>query len=284
MSLIVAPSRHHKDGNGALRNMAGHRSDRAIPDSHKRFMLIPPGVTFAQSFFWSPMTQVRIRDQEEEGCCVGETYAELIDALHAKAGKLTPDTETSEQDAYKVGRLNAGTPLDEDSGSTGADMTAGAANVGVCTEKLCPFDDTPASYGAARTPEQLADAATRKLDLDLLCPTIEQIKFSLTQGFGLMTGFTCYAGIMTPQAAQTGEIPMPVSGENPIGGHEMGIVGWDDNHVIGPSTGVLILRQHWNIWGATFEGVQSYGLLPYDYITQGIAGDNHSLRLVEMPS
>lgn len=284
MSAIVSP-RHHEDGNGILRHMRGMHPDRPVPPSHKRFMLVPPGTTFPVKFFWSPMTQVRVRDQGQEGCCVGETYAELIDALHAKAGKLTPATETSEQDAYKVARANAGTPLTEDSGTTGADMTAAASAVGVTTEALCPFSDQETSYSAERTPEQIADAATRKLELDLMCPTLEQIKFSLTQGFGLMSGFTCFPGIMTSHAAQTGEIPLPTAGQNNIGGHEMGTVGWDDDYVIpGASPGVLVLRQHWNLWGATFEGVQSYGLMPYDAINQGIIGDFRSIRLVEMPS
>ncbi len=284
MSLVVTPGRHHKDGNGEYRHMRGMRPSRSVQADRRKMMLVPPGATFAQSLFLAEMDQIALRDQGSLGCCVGMTYAECIDQNLARKGKLTTDDMTSGLDAYDVARIAGGTPLTEDSGSTSSDMCEGARVYGVTTEKIRPFSDDETVWSQNRSEVAIADASNRQLELDLSCPTMESIKHALTQGFSVMTGFTCFSGLMTSHASSTGEIPMPSTGEQEIGGHEMLICGWDDNYKIGATTGAWILRQHWNEWGAKYGALKTYGLLPYAYMQHGLMGDSRCPRLFEIPA
>lgn len=281
MSLIVTPGRHAEDGNGALRHMRGARPSRPVQPERRMMMLAPPDNTFAQALFLAEMDLVRLRDQLSLGSCVGATFAECKDQNLARRGKLTADTETSELDAYTVARIVGGTPLDEDSGSTSSDMCEGARDYGVTTTKMRPYSDVAAVWSAERTPAVVADALTRQMDLDLTCPTAETMKYALTQGFSVMVGFTCFAGLLTRAAASTGKIPMPGAGEKEIGGHEMLICGWDDNVQVEACKGAWIVRQHWNEWGAKYGAIKGYGLLPYAYQTHGLTHDIRCPRLFE---
>lgn len=282
MSDLIVPGRHHADGNGVLRHMHGRHRDRAIP--HKMTLSAPAGAAFARSLFLSTMTAVRLRDQGSLGCCVGESYAECADNLLAKQGKLAADTETSELGAYDMVREFEGVPLTEDSGAQGFDMVEVAHVRGVCSTKLKPFSDDEKVWTAPITDEQREDAAKRKLDLSLRCPDHASIKHALTQGFAVMTGFTCFENLMSREAARTGHVKMPEKGEKTVGAHEVVICGWDDKLDIGGYVGAYILRNHWGEWGATYDGIKGYLCLPFAYWDQGLAEDNNCPRLVEVPA
>ncbi|MBM3818343.1 MAG: hypothetical protein FJW14_04875 [Acidimicrobiia bacterium] len=69
-----------------------------------------------------------------------------------------------------------------------------------------------------------------------------------------MFGFTVYSSIN--QAATTGAIPFPTSGESIVGGHAVVAAGFDDNKVIrnanaaAPTRGALLVRNSWGTgWG-----------------------------------
>jgi len=284
MGLVVTPGRHHEDGTGVIRHMRGMRPSRPVQADRRKMMLVPPGVVFAEKLFLIEMDQVVLRDQGSLGCCVGMTYAECVDQNLARKDKLTADAETSGLDAYDVARIAGGTPLNEDSGSTSSDMCEGARMYGVTTEKVRPFSDDESEWSLERSAAAVADALTRQLELDLACPTPESIKHSLTQGFSVMTGFTCFPSLMSPHAASTGEIPMPKANEREIGGHEMLVCGWDDSYKIGDNQGVWILRNHWSEWGARYGKLKGYGLLPYAYLEHRLMNDSRCPRLFEIPA
>jgi C1A family cysteine protease len=106
---------------------------------------------------------------------------------------------------------------------------------------------------------------------------LTRIKTNLTKGLPPIYGFTVYNSIS--QAATTGKIPYPVTGDRVIGGHAMLVVGYDDNLTItnttggATTTGALITR---NSWGPAW-GDHGYGYLPYDYVTNRLAVDFWSL-------
>jgi C1A family cysteine protease len=105
-----------------------------------------------------------------------------------------------------------------------------------------------------------------------------RIKTYLAAGLPSMFGFTVYSSIS--QAATTGKIPFPVSGERVLGGHAVDAVGYDENMKIKninpggvETTGALLIR---NSWGSGW-GSSGYGWLPYDYVLKGLAIDWWSL-------
>lgn len=84
-------------------------------------------------------------------------------------------------------------------------------------------------------------------------------------GFSLYTSF--------PLEGEGNEIPVPEPGEQLIGGHAMLAVGYDDERMIGPDQGAVLVR---NSWGQSW-GDKGYAWLPYRYIESKLAVDFWSL-------
>lgn len=276
MSLVVNPNgRHHADGNGVLRHMHGYHVGRRMPEGHYLTMAAPVA-SLPRSLVLDSLKQVPVLDQGQEGSCGGESFAGAgTYVLRVRQGITS--AQLSGQFAYAIAREAEGTPLSEDSGCQVADVHDAAGVYGVCDEALYPYDDT--NYAAPLTDKQKANALEHKLQLSLVCPSIAQIKHALAQGFPVQTGFTCFQSLMSANAAETGEIPLPEAGENAIGGHAVYIVGWDDDAVVAGSTGILYIRNSWGDgWGATLDGVRGHGKMPQAYWSTGLAGDNHCPR------
>lgn len=111
---------------------------------------------------------------------------------------------------------------------------------------------------------------------------LARIKQYINSGLPPMFGFTVYSSIA--QAAQTGKIPFPFTGDSVLGGHAIMAVGYNDAlqikhaHAQAPTyTGALIIR---NSWGPNW-GDHGYGYLPYEYVLRGLAVDWWSLLRAE---
>jgi hypothetical protein len=139
---------------------------------------------------------------------------------------------------------------------------------GVCPERYCDYDvrlydqePGPFCYSYASNYE-----AVRYYRLN----TLEDIKQTLSQGYPVAFGFTCYESLFTRATALSGAIPYPGPDERPVAGHAVLAVGYFDHHASRKKVdhepndqGYLIIR---NSWG-TGWGRGGYGYLPYTYIT-----------------
>jgi C1A family cysteine protease len=129
----------------------------------------------------------------------------------------------------------------------------------VCPESHWPydishFDDEPTAFCYAFGGNYKSLAYYRIADLN-------QIKQTLSQGYPVAFGFTCFQSLWDPQVTETGYIPYPEPDERAIGGHAVLAVGYVDTDEQDMGGGLVIVR---NSWG-TGWGQQGYGFLPYAY-------------------
>ena len=170
-----------------------------------------------------------------------------------------------------------------DSGAMIRDGIKVVAGLGVCSEKIWPYDDTPPAIpggvwpaGAAageKPPAAAYTAATRSeaVAYQRIGQNLAQLKGCLAGGYPFVLGFTVYDSFESPQVAATGVVPMPTSDEAAIGGHAVLAVGYDD------ATSQFLVR---NSWGAGW-GMGGYFTMPYAYVTDaGLAKDFWTIRTV----
>jgi C1A family cysteine protease len=216
-----------------------------------------------------------IEDQGQLGSCTANAGVGLFEYFERKSFGLHIDA--SRLFLYKATR-----GLMQVTGDTGAYLrtTMGAMVLfGVPPEKYWPyviskFDIEPTAFLYAFADDYKAIQYFR-LDPPGTTPSalLTSIKTNLDHGLPCMFGFTVYDSIS--QAATTGKIPFPCSGEKVLGGHAIDAVGYDDKMKIKnancslETTGAFLIR---NSWGTKW-GDKGYGWLPYDYVLKGLAND-----------
>jgi C1A family cysteine protease len=215
-----------------------------------------------------------VEDQGSLGSCTANAGVALVEFFEKKA--FNKYIDASRLFLYKATRN-----LMKETGDNGAFLrsTMGALVLfGVPPEEYWPyiiadFDKEPTAfcYAFAQnyqsiTYYRLDPPGTTKTNL------LDRIKTNLTGDLPSMFGFTVYSSI--EQAATTGKIPYPKTGEKIIGGHAIVAAGYDDKMEIdNAKPGALLIR---NSWGAGW-GDKGYGWLPYDYVLNGLAVDWWSL-------
>jgi C1A family cysteine protease len=215
-----------------------------------------------------------VEDQSSLGSCTANAGVGLVEYFEKKA--FQKHIEASRLFLYKATRN-----LMHETGDTGAFLrsTMGALVLfGVPPEEYWPynitdFDKEPTAfcYAFAQnyqsiTYYRLDPPGITKSDL------LNQIKTNLSGSLPSMFGFTVYSSI--DQAATTGKIPYPSSGDKIVGGHAIVVAGYDDKMIIqNAKPGAFLIR---NSWG-TGWGDMGYGWLPYDYVLNGLAVDWWSL-------
>lgn len=108
-----------------------------------------------------------------------------------------------------------------------------------------------------------------RLDPANLTPAqvLNNIRLMLNSGFPAMFGLPVYQEFDNPDAG--GKIAFPAPTSTSRGGHAICAVGYDDDLMIGPDKGALLVR---NSWGSSW-GLAGYGWLSYKYVTQGLTAD-----------
>jgi C1A family cysteine protease len=209
---------------------------------------------------------------------------------NAIAGALEFDMMKQGQDAVTPSRLfiyynerAMERTIPSDAGAMIRDGIKSVAVQGDCPESLWTYDDTPADPATNLFPPG-AKAATKPnrtcyreavkhkaLSYHSIDQNLADMKGCLAEGYPFVFGFAVFASFESEEVAKTGNVPMPGSGEKPIGGHAVLAVGFDDDDAL------FIVR---NSWGDGW-GDAGYFYMPYAYLLDdNLADDFWTIRVV----
>jgi C1A family cysteine protease len=95
-------------------------------------------------------------------------------------------------------------------------------------------------------------------------PTLNSYLTCLAQGFPFVFGFAVYESFESATVARTGNVPMPKTNEQMLGGHAVLCVGYDQ------STKRFIVQ---NSWGTDW-GKKGFFTIPFDYLASKELADD----------
>lgn len=209
-----------------------------------------------------------IYDQGQLGSCTANAIAGALefDMMKQSEQAFTP----SRLLIYLEERIKEGDP-NQDNGAYIRDGIYCVAHQGVCPETEWPYD---VNNYAEMPPQQVFTDALKFKALTyqkLRTYSLAQMKSCLASGNVFVFGFTVYASFESQIVANTGIVPMPVTGEQVLGGHAVCCVGYDD------SKKWVICRNSWSDgWGD-----QGYFYMPYTYMMHaGLTSDLWTIRTV----
>ncbi len=188
-----------------------------------------------------------VRDQGNEGTCVGFATAVGMKEYQEKEdyGKLVL---LSPRFIYTECKKIDGMP--EEEGTTIRCAMKVLKKTGICQEKFWPYQ--PGQKDKAQKGARKDSGKFRVMSYARIL-NLSDLRLSLYSKGPCVLGVTVFAGMMK---TKTGLVPMPKSGENPLGGHAICAVGYNDKKK------VIKFKNSWSSeWGDT-----GFGYLPYAYI------------------
>lgn len=211
--------------------------------------------------------QSPVRDQGNEGSCVGHAIAAGVDCLRRsdkrrEARWRADDTIYSPRWVYHRARFLEGPQwVQIDAGAYIRFGIKGVAKEGIPPESNWRYE--PGKFTDAPTFFAESQKARWKLGLYTRCATLAETLNSLDAGRPVVFGFTCYSSMFSPHVARTGVIPLPSGSVE--GGHAVLAVGYDRARK---------LIEFKNSWGADW-GDDGYGWLPFAYFDNRNLSDDH---------
>ena len=243
-----------------------HQSTRATPHPRYAMPAEHAAVHLPASVDLTPECPA-VYDQGQLGSCTANALGALFQFLLNKQGR--PSFVPSRLMIYWGERASEGTK-DQDAGANGDDGMTFLQTKGVCPETTWPYD--PTKFAVIPPPIAWSEAAQHKIadPVTIDNTNLDEIRSCLANGYPIAFGFVAYPDLESEKVATTGHLPMPTTGEQPIGGHEVLMVGYDD------ATKLFKVR---NSWGPGW-GLDGYFLMPYAYATNPkLAGDFRSAKL-----
>lgn len=193
-----------------------------------------------------------IYDQGDLGSCTAFSIAKgLRETLARIAGAPIPSLaalflyyqeRTVEQD------------VPNDAGANICDGLASLLNQGCCTETLLPYDIS--KFTEHPSPACYQEAVTYKVASAHPLADLNAMRSALANKQPVVFGMRVFSSMETSAVALSGVVPMPAPGDEPMGGHAVCAVGYDDD------AKHLIVR---NSWGAGW-GDKGYFYLSYDFV------------------
>jgi C1A family cysteine protease len=200
-------------------------------------------------------------DQTTLGSCTANATAGLSEFVLMRESKGT--FVPSRLAIYYWTRLLEGDPT-QDNGAELRDALKVVNTYGVPHESLWWYD--VAKFAVKPNAAVVADAAKNKVTkfTSIDNTNLNDMKSCLAGGTPFVFGFTAYPELESDAVAKSGILPMPTGKEQPIGGHAVCAVGYDD------SKSMFIVR---NSWGASW-GLSGYFYMPYKYLTNKDLSDD----------
>lgn len=211
-----------------------------------------------------------VLDQGQLGSCTANAIATAHRFDQMKQQALSPFAP-SRLFIYYNERVIEHT-VSDDSGAMIRDGIKTIAQQGVCDERLWPY---VISRFAQKPSAPCFKAALdhQAISYQRLQQTVTQMKGCLASGDPFVFGFTVYESFESAEAARTGTVTLPASGEQVVGGHAVMTVGYDD-----ATQRFLVM----NSWG-TGWGDHGFFTMPYAYLTDDdLAADFWIVRVVEV--
>lgn len=227
-----------------------------------------------------PQFTFPVYDQGEIGSCTANAIAAAVqfDLVRQQLPSFTPSRLFI---YYRERAMEKSIPFD-----AGAEIRDGIKSInvdGVPPETMWPYDDTPADEKTERFPKtsraikaptaKVVAAAKlhRSLSYQRLTAALPQLKGCLADGFPFVFGISIMGSFYDKNDEPLTTIPMPKSTEEPLGGHAILAVGYDDDKRL------FIIR---NSWGEDSQD-GGYFYLPYDYVTNGnLSDDFWTIRII----
>lgn len=143
-----------------------------------------------------------------------------------------------------------------DNGASLRDTLKAINAYGMCPEDQWPYE--PAQFTTKPTDQSYLFANQHKGIAYMRVPQIlSQLKQCLWDGYLFVFGLAVFPDFESDHVKHTGQVSLPSSSEQPLGGHAACAIGFDDEQA------VFIIR---NSWGTQW-GDHGYFYLPYEYMT-----------------
>ena len=240
---------------GCIKDVADERDIEFVPKA----IHLPPSVDLR-------LLMPPVYDQGELGSCTANAIAAAME--YDRLCESKTDFIPSRLFIYYNERAMEGT-VNEDAGAQIRDGIKSVATQGICHENIWPYVE--AEFKVHPAPNCYTEAKKYEaLKYSRVGVNLTSIKTSLAVKIPVVVGLILYESFESGAVAESGLVPMPQRGEQPVGGHAILICGYDD------ASKRLIVR---NSWGPSW-GDRGYFHLPYDYITPDLVSDLWAINLV----
>lgn len=201
-----------------------------------------------------------VYDQGQLGSCTANAIAGAIEFDQIKQGKTS--FMPSRLFIYYNERAMEG-DVSQDAGAAIRDGIKSVVRQGCPPESEWPYDIS--QFAARPTQQAYIDAMLERAVIYRRVPVnLTVMQACLASGSMLVFGFEVFESFESQTVAETGIVPMPQPGEQILGGHAVGIVGYDN------SINRFICRNSWGLdWGLRdSSGVNGTGYftMPYSYV------------------
>lgn len=155
--------------------------------------------------------------------------------------------------------------IDQDAGATIRSGMKVLNKIGVCPERLHPYDIT--KFRDMPSEQAEAEAVSYRIESYRRIIGLGGVKAALAEGKPVVLGFLVYESFESDKVGRTGKVTMPdVLREQVLGGHAVLAVGYRDGWM---GRGEVIIR---NSWGTEW-GDQGYCYFPYKMFERDIVFD-----------